>query len=45
LNQALTTETPCFEKLSTRSTPGDALTARSTGWVMDFSMSVGPAPV
>jgi len=34
-----------LETLSTRSTPGDAETARSTGMVIDFSMSVGPAPV
>jgi hypothetical protein len=45
LNQTLTSETPCFDELSTRSTPGEALTARSMGWVMDFSMSAGPAPV
>ena len=45
LNHALTTEKPCLEVLSTRSTPGAAETARSIGWVMDFSMSSGPAPV
>ena len=44
-NQTLTSETPCLETLSTRSTPGDALTARSMGTVIDFSMSTGPAPV
>ena len=40
-----TSETPCFDVLSTRSTPGEAPTARSMGWVIDFSMSAGPAPV
>lgn len=44
-NHTDTTETPCFEVLSTRSTPGDAETARSMGIVIDFSMSTGPAPV
>ena len=44
-NQTRTTETPCLEVLSTRSTPGEAETARSMGTVMDFSMSTGPAPV
>jgi hypothetical protein len=45
LNQTLTTLTPCLDELSTRSTPGDAATARSIGCVIDFSMSTGPAPV
>jgi hypothetical protein len=45
LNQMLTSETPCFDELSTRSTPGEADTARSIGWVIVFSMSAGPAPL
>ena len=44
-NQTETAENPCLEMLSTRSTPGEAETARSMGMVMDFSMSMGPAPV
>jgi hypothetical protein len=44
-NQMLTIDTPCFDVLSTRSTPGVAATARSIGSVIDFSMSAGPAPV
>ena len=44
-NQTLTSDTPCLLTLSTRSTPGLADTARSTGMVIDFSMSTGPAPV
>jgi len=45
LNHTLMSDTPCLDELSTRSTPGEALTARSMGWVIDFSMSAGPAPV
>jgi hypothetical protein len=43
-NQTLMALMPCLLKLSTRSMPGEELTARSSGWVMDFSMSSGPAP-
>ena len=43
-NQTLIADRPCLLVLSTRSMPGEELTARSMGWVMDFSMSSGPAP-
>jgi hypothetical protein len=43
-NHTLTTERPCFDVLSMRSTPGAEATARSMGCVTDCSMSAGPAP-